>query len=54
MAAAVLLLLHTPPVAASVNGVVEPTHRPVVPAIVPIDGDGVTVTEAVATQEPMI
>ena len=54
MAIVVLLLLHTPPVAASDSGVVEPTHRLVVPDMVPTDGDGVTVTVAVATQEPIM
>jgi len=54
VATAVFVLLHTPPVAASVSGVVDLTHRLVVPAIVPTDGDGVTVTDAVATHEPII
>jgi hypothetical protein len=54
VATAVLLLLHTPSVAASLNGVVEPTHRLVEPEMLPTDGAGVTVTAAVATQEPII
>ena len=47
----VVLLVHVPLPAASVNVVVVPTHRPVLPVI----GDiGFTVTTFVATQVPPV
>ena len=50
---AVLVLLHTPPVAASVSEVVEPpAHTEVVPVIVPAFGSGLTVMTAVAADVP--
>ena len=48
VATVVLLLLHTPPVVASVNGVVWPMHRIVVPVIA--DGDALMVTIFVTVQ----
>ena len=44
VAAEVLVLLHAPPVAPSLNDVVEPTHTVAVPLIVPATGNGLTVT----------
>ncbi len=51
-----LLLVHVPPVTASVNVIVCPMHRAVAPIIVPADEEfTVTVTGAdVATQGPEV
>ena len=51
VATKVLVLLHTPPVAASVNVVDEPAHTTGVPLIVPADA-GLTVTMTVAATVP--
>ena len=48
VAAAVLLLLHVPPLVASLNAVVDPTHMVVAPPMG--DGNGFTVTIVVAGQ----
>ena len=48
-----LVLLHTPPVAASVIDVVDPpAHTDVVPVMVPAFGSGLTVITAVAADVP--
>lgn len=48
------LLLHTPPVVASVKGVVAPVHTVAVPVMVPALGKGFTVTTAVALPLPQL
>jgi hypothetical protein len=48
VATAVLLLVHVPPVEASLNDAVEPVHILLVPAIA--DGNGLTVTTDVDIQ----
>ena len=45
VATAALLLLHIPPVGASLNVVVEPSHTLVIPVM--DDGSGLTVTSVV-------
>ena len=52
MATAVAVLLHAPPIVASLKPVVEPAHTVAVPVIVPADGNGLTVTVAVAAAVP--
>ena len=52
VATTVLVLLHTPPVAVSVNAVDEPAHTVAVPVIVPAPGAGLTVTLIVAATVP--
>jgi hypothetical protein len=47
VAIAVLLLLHVPPLAASVRVVVAPTHTDNVPLMLPALGNGLTVTTVV-------
>ena len=54
VAAAVLVLLHMPPVVPSLNDVVEPTHTVAVPLIVPATGNGLTVTTCVAATVPQV
>lgn len=54
VAAAGLLLLHTPPAAASVRVLEEPGHTIVAPLMVPADGTPVTVTTAVAPALPQL
>ena len=44
VAAAVLVLLHTPPVAPSVNKVADPAHTAAVPLMIPATGNKLTVT----------
>lgn len=53
-ATVVLLLIHMPPVAPSVNVIVEPLHTLDAPEIVPADGAGITVTVANAVQDPRV
>ena len=48
VATTVLVLLHTPLVAASVSVIDEPAHTAAVPLMVPADGEGFTVTTWVA------
>jgi hypothetical protein len=50
----VLALLHTPPVAPSVNEVVDPAHTIAVPVIVPADDVPLTVTTWVAAVVPQV
>ena len=52
--AVALLLLHKPPVAASVKVVVEPAHTVDVPVIVPASGCGLTVIIFVAVTVPQV
>ena len=52
VATAVAVLLHAPPVAASVKPVVEPAHTVAVPVMLPADGNGLTVTTLVAAVVP--
>lgn len=54
LATAVLLLLHTPPVTASLNVVVPPVHTVMVPVMVPADGVPDTVTVVVALAVPQL
>ena len=54
VAAAVLSLLQTPPVFASVNVAVELKHNDAVPLIVPALGNGLTATLVVATAVPQL
>ena len=54
VAIAVLLLLHTPPVVASLNVVVAPEHTDFVPVTVPADGMEPKVTVAVADAVPQL
>jgi hypothetical protein len=54
VAAAVLVLLQAPIVAASVRVMVVPTHKLVVPEMGPTVGAVTTVTGFVAIQEPMV
>ena len=44
LAIPVLLLLHTPPLAASLNVVVDPAHTVAVPLMIPATGGRLTVT----------
>ena len=53
VATVVLVLLHTPPVVASVNVVEEPEHTVAVPLIVPAE-EGLTVTTMVAATIPQV
>ena len=48
------LLLQVPPPVASVNNADEPIHRPEGAIIVPPDGNGLTVTVAVAEAAPQL
>jgi hypothetical protein len=48
----VVELVHMPPGAVSLNVEVMPTHRAVVPVMVPATGNGLTVTAVVATAVP--
>jgi len=50
----VLVLVHTPPEAPSVNVVVPPVTTEVLPDIVPALGNGLTVTTAVAAELPQL
>ena len=54
VATPVLLDVHTPPVVALLNAVVEPTHTSVVPLIAATTGNGVTfmVVTALAEEQP--
>ena len=52
VATAVLVMLHTPPVVASVNAVDEPAQTLAVPLMEPADGKGVTVTACTAAEVP--
>ena len=52
VATVVTVLLHAPPVAASLNPVVAPAQTVAVPVIVPADGNGLTLTIAVASAVP--
>ena len=52
VATPVLVLLHTPPVATSLNTIVEPAHTVAVPVIVPATGRRLTVTTWVAATVP--
>jgi hypothetical protein len=52
VATPVAVLLHAPPVAASVKPVVEPAHTIAVPVMLPADGNGLTVTVVVAAAVP--
>ena len=57
VATLVVALLHTPPGIDSVNDCVAPTHTVPAPEIIPIAGNGLTVTGVVADvapQEPVI
>ena len=54
LATTVLVLLHTPPVVASVNAVEEPAITVAVPLIVPADGEGLTVIIKEATVVPQL
>ena len=49
-----LLLLHVPPVAVSVNGVVRPVHTEDAPVITPAAGSGRMVTRMVAEALPQL
>ena len=49
-----VLLLHTPPAAASANVVAVPVHTVVVPVIVPAVGVADTVTVVVAVAVPQL
>lgn len=49
-----LLLLHTPPETASVSIVVAETQTVDDPTMEPADGERLTVTGAVAKQEPIV
>ena len=51
---AVLLLLHAPPVDASVKVIVEPTHTLESPVIVPASGNGLMVISFVVVAVPHI
>ena len=46
--------LHTPPVAASVRLMVDVAHTVSRPVMIPADGDGFTVTTAVAATVPQL
>ena len=48
------LLLHAPPVTASLKVIVEDSHTVVVPVIEPAFGNGLTVTAVVATAVPQL
>ena len=48
----VLTLLHTPPVAPSVNKADDPAHTVAVPLMLPAKGNGLTVTTCVAATVP--
>ena len=52
VATVVAVLLHAPPVVASLNPVVEPAQTVAVPVMVPADGNGLTVTTLVAAAIP--
>ena len=52
LAITLLLLLHTPPVTASVKVIDEPIQADVAPVMVPADAPVVTLTTAVADTEP--
>ena len=52
VATVVTVLLHAPPVAASLNPVVAPAQTVAVPVMVPADGNGLTVTIVVAAAVP--
>lgn len=52
LAMALLALLHTPPVVASVRVTEEPAHTVVGPDMVPADGAGLIVTVVVAATVP--
>jgi hypothetical protein len=52
VATPVAVLLHVPPVAASLKPVAEPTHTDAVPVMLPADGNGLTVTVVVAADVP--
>ena len=54
VATAVLVLLQTPPVAASVNADDEPAHTVVVPLMKPAAGNGLTVTTWAAATVPQL
>ena len=48
----VAVLLHAPPVVASLNPVVDPAQTIAVPVIVPADGKGLTLTTLIAAAVP--
>ena len=55
VATPVAVLLHAPPEAVSLKPVAEPAHTVAVPVIVPADGNGFTVTTAVAAAvQPLV
>ena len=54
VAAAVLLLFHTPPALTLFNVVAEPAHTEAVPVIDPEFGSGLTVIAAVAVAVPQL
>ena len=54
VATRVLVLLQTPPVAASVNVVDKPAITVAIPLIVPAEGDGLTVTTFVTAAVPQL
>ncbi len=52
--ALLLLLVHAPPLAASVSVIVAPSHTLLLPVTVPAFGAGLTVTMLVATAVPQL
>ena len=52
VATVVAVLLHAPPVVASLNPVVDPAQTIAVSVIVPADGSGLTVTTLIAAAVP--
>ena len=50
--AVALLLLHTPPAAASLSVITDPAHTPEGPVMVPALGEELTVTNVVAAAVP--
>jgi hypothetical protein len=54
VATTILVLLHSPPVAASASVVDEPAHTVIVPVIVPAPQAGLTVTKIVAAVVPQL
>ena len=53
VATTVFVLLHSPPLAASVNAIDELAHTLTVPLTVPATGNGLTVTTWVAAAVPL-
>jgi hypothetical protein len=48
------VLLHTPPLATSVNAIVDPAVRVAVPLIAPASGEGLIVTAKIAAAVPQM